>query len=181
MSIKNDGGFTLIELLVVITIIGLLSTVAVIALTAARDEAKTTKVMGDLSQIRLAIEFMATDTDQWPGHQAVDVSCADPGPCPANNELCDTCTFSLSSGFGGLTQNDGGTAYTNWNGPYMGLIPLDPWGNEYFFDTDYDVDPTGARDWKVVIGSYGPNGLEINGYDETPNTSLDDIITILVE
>jgi len=44
----------------------------------------------------------------------------------------------------------------------MKSIPQDPWGNNYFFDTDYDVNGVGTR---AVVGSYGPNGVGNNLYD----------------
>lgn len=68
----------------------------------------------------------------------------------------------------GLIDTDG--AYLNWKGPYMGVIPKDPWGNNYFFDTDYDI---GGGVMRVVLGSYGPNGVGNNLYD------ADDIRLIL--
>ncbi len=49
---KNQKGFTLIELLVVIAIIGLLSSLAVIALSGASKKADDAKVKSDLSQLR---------------------------------------------------------------------------------------------------------------------------------
>jgi hypothetical protein len=47
----------------------------------------------------------------------------------------------------------------------MPTIPLDPWGHPYFFDTDYDIDPSGGVTNAAVIGSFGPNGVGQNVYD----------------
>lgn len=168
MSIKQKFGFTLTELLVTIAIIGLLSTIAVTALVGARAKAKTTIVQSDLSVIRKTIDIMALDTGEWPGHQLINV--VTPG---ANNELCNSplgtnCTNSLSSGIAGITQDDSTMPYSFWDGPYMPTIPLDPWGNEYFFDTDYNV---GGTD-KAVLGSYGPNGGTNNVYNDGDNIIL---------
>jgi prepilin-type N-terminal cleavage/methylation domain-containing protein len=52
---KNNKGFTLVELLVVIAIIGILSTVAVVNLNAARKKAKFAVVKQSFSDIRPAI------------------------------------------------------------------------------------------------------------------------------
>lgn len=53
-------GFTLIELLVVIAIISVLSTIALSALNAARDRARDSRRVADLSQIRNGLELYAT-------------------------------------------------------------------------------------------------------------------------
>ena len=48
----------------------------------------------------------------------------------------------------GLVENDSGRAV--WNGPYLRReVPLDPWGNEYVYDSD-------GRGFTLV--SYGPDG-----------------------
>ena len=48
----------------------------------------------------------------------------------------------------GLVENDSGRAA--WNGPYLRReVPLDPWGNEYVYDSD-------GRGFSLV--SYGPDG-----------------------
>ncbi len=55
--LKNKKGFTLIELLVVIAIIGLLSTLAVVALTSARTKARDSKRVADMKQVQTAMEL----------------------------------------------------------------------------------------------------------------------------
>ncbi|MDD9890118.1 MAG: type II secretion system major pseudopilin GspG [Gammaproteobacteria bacterium] len=48
----------------------------------------------------------------------------------------------------GLRDNDSGRA--SWNGPYLRRdIPLDPWGNEFVYDSD-------GREFTLL--SYGPDG-----------------------
>ncbi|MEY4744976.1 MAG: hypothetical protein RL272_921, partial [Candidatus Parcubacteria bacterium] len=52
MTKSNNKGFTLIELLVVIAIIGLLSTLAVVALNSARQKSRDSKRVADIKQIQ---------------------------------------------------------------------------------------------------------------------------------
>ncbi len=53
----NKKGFTLIELLVVVAIIGLLSTLAVVALSTAREKTRDSKRLSDLRNIQTALEL----------------------------------------------------------------------------------------------------------------------------
>ena len=65
-ALSNKKGFTLIELLVVIAIIGLLSTLAVIALGSARTKARDAKRLSDLKQVQTALELYYTDKAAYP-------------------------------------------------------------------------------------------------------------------
>ena len=61
----------------------------------------------------------------------------------------------------GLVVNDSGRAA--WNGPYLRReVPLDPWGNEYVYDSD-------GRGFTLV--SYGPDG-ERGGEGDDADISL---------
>jgi prepilin-type N-terminal cleavage/methylation domain-containing protein len=56
-KIKNQKGFTLIELLIVIAIIGLLTTVSVIAFTSVRAQARDAQRASDAATVRRALEM----------------------------------------------------------------------------------------------------------------------------
>ena len=66
---KNQPGFTLIELLVVVTIIGLLATIVLVSLNAARMKARDTRRLADLRQVALALELFYDDNPDigYPG------------------------------------------------------------------------------------------------------------------
>lgn len=63
---SDNDGFTLIELLVVIAIIGLLSTLAVIALQSAREKSRDQIRLSDLKQVQTALELHYTDKNEYP-------------------------------------------------------------------------------------------------------------------
>ena len=153
----DKSGFTLIELLVVIAIIGILSTLAFVSYRYAQQQAKIAKAQHDIDAIVLALKQLETDTGQWPNHQTIDQVTS-----VGSNEVWD-----LNDPVAGIVATDGN--FPNWNGPYIATVRKDPWGQDYFYDSDYKVN---GED-RVVIGSFGPNGVGPNLYD------ADDIIKIL--
>src|SRR3989344_3811515 len=105
----NKKGFTLIELLVVIAIIGLLSTLAVVALGSARLKARDAKRVSDLKQIQTALELYYTDENAYP---------AVPDP-------------AVLGGAGAVCLDRTGFRANGCTAPiYMGLIPKDPTGTK---------------------------------------------------
>jgi len=82
---KKAKGFTLIELLVVIAIIGLLSTLAVVALNNARQKSRDAKRVSDVKQISTALELYFADNNAYPTAAtaitlgATDSKCLDKG------------------------------------------------------------------------------------------------------
>lgn len=62
----NKKGFTLIELVVVIAIIGLLSTLAVVALGSAREKARDSKRLADIKGIQASLEWYFVGNNSYP-------------------------------------------------------------------------------------------------------------------
>lgn len=142
----HSRGFTLLELLVCVSIVGMLAGFATPMYTTYIDRARTAQALAELKDIRLSIELLASDTEKWPGPNDVGVT--------ANQEVWD-----LSAANAGLVVANAG--FPGWDGPYIQLVPQDPWGSDYFFDPDYRINGTDF----AVIGSFGPNTVGRNVYD----------------
>ena len=126
---RKNKGFTLIELLVVIAIIGLLSTLAVVALNSAREKARDAKRVADVKQVQTALELYFNDAQGYPVEVASDLGADGVGPL-GTHVLC----------FGNeLNDNDDGfvnaAADCDTDATiYMGLVPeapTPPSGNTY--------------------------------------------------
>jgi len=117
---KKRKGFTLIELLVVIAIIGLLATLAVVALNNARQKSRDAKRVSDIKQIQTALELYYNDENGYP--TSLGTALVGPtsgvtymGQVPTNptpggtaytyssDGTTYTLIFSLESGAGGLS------------------------------------------------------------------------------
>lgn len=129
---KQDG-FTLIEIMVVILILGLLATIVVQSLRGAADKAKKTKAQADLAEIKTALDRYYLDNGYYPstdqGLSAL-VSAPTSGRPPGNYE----------------------------SGGYIERLPSDPWGNQYFYQSDGN---------SYVLKSYGKGGTESQDSTDT--------------
>jgi len=105
---KNKKGFTLVELLVVIAIIGLLSTLAVVALGSARSKARDARRISDVKQVQTALELYFADIGAYPDPAAA-VTIGETGAMV----LCD-----LSPSTDGWAADD-----TSCGTVYMGQVP----------------------------------------------------------
>lgn len=152
-------GFTLIELLIVIAIIMILAGTIVAVLGTSRDRARTTRTENDLRSLQLAIEFLVNDTALLPNGQSSSLCVVQAD----GNEIV------LNAPDAGIVQNDAG--FTSWKGPYATKNLLDPWGDPYWFDPDYDCSqgiPQGCEgqpQWVQAVVSSGPNKSGVDVYD----------------
>lgn len=114
MRKKNKStGFTLVELLVVISIIGILSSFAVVSLNTARAKARDALRKGDMAQIRTALNIYYDDFKRYPVCDNWDTGRTDFGATP-DVAGADCYNANLA------------TALTSGTRPYMMDEPKDP-------------------------------------------------------
>jgi prepilin-type N-terminal cleavage/methylation domain-containing protein len=107
---KNNRGFTLIELLVVIAIIGLLATLAVIALGTARQHQRDAERLSELRDVRGQLERYFIDHNSYPLATSPIIF----------GEIGVTCLGV--EGFGAACAN-----------PYIEALPTDPNKGDYLY------------------------------------------------
>ena len=140
-------GFTLVELLVVISIIGILATLLLLQLNVARAKARDTKRVGDINQLRTALELYFDDNGKYP----VDIGDANVGKYMTNGKAPTDPSTSLGYGYGTTASE---TKYQVW-------AELENY-TAGTFKADSDIDATG----------WSPSGT--NGTKETnPCTTAD--------
>lgn len=127
---KPNSNTSLVVLVVVvasITMMGLLSTLAIVALNSARQKSRDSKRVADVKQIQTALELYYVDNDQYPLATAPVVLGFDLSKSLCTGGFKSACTFGLTT--------------------YMGILPAaaDP----------YDGDCTAANNEYVYSATQG--------------------------
>lgn len=119
---RGESGFTLIELLVVLVIIGLLATLVAPNFIGQSEKAKPQAARAQLESLRNALDMYQLDVGRYPTTQ---------------------------EGLEALRSRPGTAG--RWSGPYLrDALPMDPWGNAYFYrnpgegGASYDIGTFGA-------------------------------------
>jgi general secretion pathway protein G len=118
-----QAGFTLIEIMVVVFILGLLVTLVAPRIIGRTDQARVTKAKADIKAIEEAMNMFKLDNGFYP---------------------------SSAEGIAALVQAPPRARRFNPDG-YLPKVPVDPWGNEYLYQSD-------GRD--IVVMSLGADGVE---------------------
>jgi type II secretion system protein G len=149
---KSNRGFTLIELLVVISIIGLLSTVAMTSLNGARTKARDTRRLMDIKNIQIALELYKAQYGEYPEENSVNGSWE-----ISNEDSNDFIDFLYDRGF------------------MPTGVPIDPTNSSgrYYY---YYVYPAGERGCDLSSGDFyvlGISDMETSGrpYPKSPGWS----------
>ena len=135
-----SDSFTLLELVLVIAIIVVIAGALVPVVKQFTVDVKRNQTMQDADTLSGIMETLHADTGRWPGW---------------NNIWGDLGRWN--DGQTGLVATDG--RFDNWKGPYITEVPVDPWGNAYY----YDGPPRGGvleiGPGQSAICSAGPDGI----------------------
>lgn len=111
---RKKTGFTLVELLIVIAILGILTTIGLVAFSSAQIRGRDTQRKSDLKQLSTSLELYFSDHDEYPTSLNGRIN-----GCPSTTQTA--CTW----GTGEFT--DGSTTYFR-------ALPKDPSnGNVYYY------------------------------------------------
>jgi prepilin-type N-terminal cleavage/methylation domain-containing protein len=139
-------GFTLIELVIVIAVIAILAALLIPTIIGQVERARTSRAESDVGELARAIARVRTDTSVS-GTGCVDVltnltAFTDPSGCElASGPFSGVLTACTAAKPG----------YPCWGGPYVGVLPTDPWGASYFASLN-------TTNYTVTVGSFGPDG-----------------------
>lgn len=128
---RNRRGFTLVELMVVITILGLITGIAVYSLMEAGVAAKWKTTCLQAKTLAVAVNRFYLDCNRYPEQsEGLDVLINRPSDPKTSKR---------------------------WSGPYLesvDKVPQDAWGNAYIYKIP------GSNSQKFEIISYGEDGVE---------------------
>jgi general secretion pathway protein G len=120
----EEAGFTLVELLVVLVIIGGLTALVAPNFIGQSEKAKPQTARVQLESLRNALDMYHLDVGRYP---------------------------SAQEGLEALRSRPGTAG--RWSGPYLrDPVPVDPWGNPYFYRNPGESGAT------YDVGSFGSDG-----------------------
>ena len=132
---KAKGGFTLVEILIVVVILGILAAIVIPQFTNASTEAKESSLVTNLQAVRSQIElYKIQHTDALP---------------EAGGATFEQCMI-------GQTELDGDVwAAGNTYGPYMRVLPPNPFNDDNSVDVDGTIgDGNAGWEYNSTTGEF---------------------------
>jgi general secretion pathway protein G len=125
---SRPSAFTLIELLLVMVILAILAAVIVPKFTGRSEQARTTRAVTDIANLKTVLQAFETDNGRFP---------------------------TTAEGLNALVQKPSGNL-PGWKSPYIDKLPKDPWDHDYVYRSpgnngkEYDLYSEGGTDGKQI-------------------------------
>lgn len=197
---SRQRGFTLVEVIVVLSVILLLTGIAVPMLTSYLEDARRARASAEAKVIGAAVVSFYKDTGVYPARNSSGTNnyiySLFTGPTmPTTSPFTgghNWVTWAMNATRGDLLDNhllrntpqgaSGGayitTGSTKWRGPYVaGGSPLDPWGRPYVVNVISGYYNNATNYKRLWVISAGPNGTFDTSANATASTDIagDDI------
>ena len=157
---EQEGGFTLIELLVVISIIGMLASLVLVAVSGARAKGRDAKRLQDIVQIRNALELYRSTYGVYPNANPSVWGGITTSPCGTNgtNSGANAYISGVTPNLITVLPTDPATASTwtcmgylyNSNGTHYKLLIHNSWEEAYPNSSSPLYDP-GRPTWALMM------------------------------
>lgn len=197
---SRSSGFTLVEGIVVLSVVLLLTGIAVPMLSSYMEDDRRARAEADCKVIRAAMMSFYKDVGVYPARNSAGANnqlySLLTGPTmPTSNPWSathDFATWGISGARGDLLNNHlltntpqgstGGayptTGTARWRGPYLATSsPLDPWGRPYVINVISGHSANATDYMRLFVLSAGPNGRFDTSASASATTDLtgDDI------
>lgn len=197
---SRSSGFTLVEVIVVLSVVLLLTGIAVPMLSSYMEDGRRARAEAECKVIGAAMMSFYKDVGVYPARNSSgsnnQLYSLLTGPTmPTTNPWSATHNFGtwgMSGARGDLLNNHlltntpqgtTGAAYpttgtARWRGPYLaGSSPLDPWGRPYVINVISGHNANATNYKRLFVMSAGPNGRFDTSANATATTDLtgDDI------
>lgn len=184
--LSNNWGYTLAEMTAVIGVTATLTALSIPIVVEKMDRAKQARTAQDITRLAQAVQNFFTSTGEWPTRNAagtrndIQLLTVGKGNDPRDNTGTWGRVTRRDDAFNHLVDDrPEGTddVYTNarveWDGPYVGDMKEDAWGNNYFIYVEPFYTPELPTEASRIFGwiiSAGPNGtLETSTTSPTLN------------